>query len=171
MTKPTLVLYTAETCGACERFLSKSWEDTKKKVAPYVKESKHFSQPTMKPGEFDSKCPQGLKNEITYFPTIFLVRSADFSNLNQETVTWEKFPIQEKKDLVEWVKEMSTRENLTNATVSRPLPPPGVQQKQSIPQAIPAPTPEVQKPKKMLPTIGNNGQITSCNSAYKIRNQ
>lgn len=166
MPKPTLILYTSNSCGACERFLEKSWEDVKKKVANDVMAIKHLSQPSMRPVDWNPEMPVDLKSRVSYFPSLFLIRSADLGKKDAK-VTAELYPVGQSKDVVEWIKEMSVTANLTNAT------PTGTMTKAvevtSTPSAAhKTPSATVVRSTK-LPTVVSYTQPASCSAAYVVK--
>ena len=158
MTRPVLILYSSDACGACSKFIANSWDKVKKDSAPYVTKNVHKSQKNMSQSSWDPDMPSCFKDKVSFFPTIFLARSSDWEASQHDKdimVTFVAFPARERTDLSKWIEETATQPNLTSTALT------GKSSKSTTP---------VQPVKRKAPTIANStSQGSVCSAAYTLR--
>lgn len=158
MPKPILLLYSADSCPACERFIATQWDKLKTDAGKYVSDIKHYSQKSMKPSDWNKSVPSALKTKVSYFPSLFLVRAADWGLGDDAQVTAVLFPAKDKSEPLEWIKETSVLPSLTSTS------PTG----NNTPKSTAQPT--TNRRKNQRPTIAAQGvQGETCSLAYNIR--
>ena len=162
MPKPILLVYSAEECPACVTFMSNKFDTVKATTVNYVQDVIHLSQKSTS-SSANPALPRALIPKVAYFPSIFLIRAADWSaaqkdkDANVESVL---FNARSGGDLVTWIKETSTQASLTDSSPSG-----GSIRKRSTP--VPQQTHQTTR---LQPSIANsNGQGYVCSSAYRLR--
>ena len=160
---PVLFLYTSTSCSACERFMS-TWPDMQAKIKKenLVGEIVHRKQATLSPSDWDDSVPTAFKEKVSYFPSLFLVRAADWAagaKNKSAAVTSILYNAKEKVDVLEWIRKNAASSTLTSTQLT------------SAPAAAPpkaaatAPPPAAPR----LPTLMGNNPNVVCSHAYRVR--
>lgn len=167
MPKPVLLLYTANDCPPCSQFLKNTWDSVKNSVSGYVSDIVHLSQEERNGGQWNTNMPNAFKEKVTHFPSVFVVRAADWYIAQQNKdarVSSLLFP--SKGDVVEWIKEA-----VNQASVTSSAPTGGSITKNAQPTVTSSSRPSSGLVVRRQPVIDGteNNPTTVCSLAYKIK--